>query len=160
MSTTLQTPFGTANLDSNGYYHITSRKEGNHGKYLHRLIFEDFYKIILPDNIFIHHNDENPLNNNIWNLIPLTKKEHNMLHNTAEKHPFFNKSHKLSSMIKRSKYNNTTGYFRVSKIGNYYSYQYIDNNGKRRKLSSKSIQELKKKVLENNLLWIKLEDIK
>ena len=46
------TKFGTAKI-YRGYYIITSRKEGNHGKFLHRLIFEDFYKIKLPKHIII-----------------------------------------------------------------------------------------------------------
>ena len=73
------TKFGTAKI-YRGYYIITSRKEGNHGKFLHRLIFEDFYKIKLPKHIIIHHNNENKLDNNIWNLIPMSKEEHSLLH--------------------------------------------------------------------------------
>lgn len=38
----LHTKFGTAKLDEY-YYRITSTKEDNHNKYLHRLIFENFY---------------------------------------------------------------------------------------------------------------------
>lgn len=43
MSEILHTKFGNAKID-NGYYRITSWKEGNNGKLLHRLIWEDFWK--------------------------------------------------------------------------------------------------------------------
>ena len=82
----MKTKFGNANINSEGYYVITSTKEGNHGKKLHRLIFEDFYQSSLPENIVIHHEDENKLNNNIWNLVCMTKEEHTILHSTGRKH--------------------------------------------------------------------------
>ena len=51
---------------------------------LHRLIFEDFYNIKLdeefPDGVVIHHEDKNKLNNNMWNLIPMTNSDHWMIH--------------------------------------------------------------------------------
>ena len=73
MSTTIQTKYGTARISRDGYFRIISGKEGNYGKHLHRLIFEDFYKIKLPKHIQIHHDDGDKLNNNIWNLIPLSR---------------------------------------------------------------------------------------
>ena len=39
----IDTKFGKATI-LNGYYRITSTKEGNNNKSLHRLIFEDFYQ--------------------------------------------------------------------------------------------------------------------
>jgi len=80
MSTTIKTKYGTAVIGNNGYYRINTTSEGNFNKLLHRLIFEDFYKIKLPENIVIHHDDGNKLNNEIWNLIPMTKAEHTRLH--------------------------------------------------------------------------------
>ena len=79
----MKTKFGNARFDGR-YMRISSRKEGNEGKMLHRLVFEDFYNITLPSNIVIHHNDENPLNNEIWNLIPMTPEEHNTLHHKGK----------------------------------------------------------------------------
>lgn len=75
----IKTKFGNASISA-GYYRITSQKEGNLGKLLHRLIFEDFYKIKLPKGIVIHHEDGDKLNNNIWNLVPMTVSEHISLH--------------------------------------------------------------------------------
>lgn len=87
----LHTKFGNAHLD-NGYYRIITRKEGNHHKSLHRLIYEDFWGIKLPKTIHIHHNDENKLNNCICNLKALTISEHSSLHNTGENNPSYGKT--------------------------------------------------------------------
>lgn len=87
----LNSKWGKAKIYSNGYYWITSRKEGNNSKLLHRLIFEEFYGKI-PDGCHIHHKDGNTLNNCIMNLQLLTKREHISLHNKkriGEKHPDF-----------------------------------------------------------------------
>ena len=81
----IATKFGSAYVDPQGYLRISSIKEGNHNKLVHRLVFEDFYKIKLPSNIIIHHLDGNKQNNEIWNLIPLTNEEHSRLHHTGVK---------------------------------------------------------------------------
>lgn len=77
----MQTKYGSAHLNKDGYYEITSKLEGNFHKLVHRLVFEEFYKIKLSPNIIIHHDDGDKTNNKIWNLIPLTKAEHTALHN-------------------------------------------------------------------------------
>ena len=81
----IHTKFGNAKLDSKGYYRISSKKEGNHGKMLHRLIFEDFYQTKLPEHVVVHHNNFNPSCNEIWNLVPMTRGEHSALHHTGMK---------------------------------------------------------------------------
>lgn len=90
MSTTIQTKYGTAKLNPNGYYWITSGKEGNNRKLLHRLIFEEYYNISLdeefPEGVYIHHLDENKTNNEIWNLVPMSPSEHTTLHNIGKTH--------------------------------------------------------------------------
>lgn len=87
----IQTEFGTAKINHKGYYQITSAKEGHHRKLLHRLIFEKFYNIKLdeefPNGIIIHHEDENKTNNEIWNLIPMTREEHQKIHNIGKSMP-------------------------------------------------------------------------
>lgn len=81
----MMTKFGNAKVDK-GYYRISSGKEGNHGKLLHRLIFEDYYGItILPGNI-VHHKDGDKLNNHIDNLEIMDGKKHISYHNTGRKH--------------------------------------------------------------------------
>ena len=80
----IQTKFGTANINkSTGYYRITSSKEGNLFKSLHRLIYEEYYGAI-PKGYVIHHKDGNKTNNNITNLELLTHTQHASLHNKKE----------------------------------------------------------------------------
>jgi len=80
----LETKFGTAKIGQNGYYKISSGKEGNGGKFLHRLIVEDFYNTTLPDDWVVHHDDGDRTNNEIWNLIPMPRSEHASMHNKGK----------------------------------------------------------------------------
>lgn len=139
------TKFGSAYVDSQGYLRVSSMKEGNHNKLVHRLMFEDFYQIKLPKHIHIHHEDGNKLNNEIWNLVPLTNSEHSFLHHkgaifTEERCKNISdakKGHKHSEeakqkmkiaklgksqpkqmMVNRSKSRNKIGLFRVYKSQN------------------------------------------
>ena len=136
----VKTEFGTAYESSGGYLVISSVKEGNLNKYVHRLVFEKFYNIKLPSDIHIHHEDGNKLNNEIWNLVPMTNKEHSTMHHVGVKfseerckniseskkgYKFSEESKQkmrdaklgttqsLDTMIARSKSNTSTGIFRV-----------------------------------------------
>ena len=141
----VKTKFGTAYKDYHGYMRISSVKEGNHNKLVHRLVFEDFYKIKLPSDVIIHHNDGDRTNNEIWNLIPLTNEEHSRMHHTGAvfteercrriseaKKGFkyseeskqkmrdakIGKKQTLDTMIARGKTSNKLGLFRVFKAQN------------------------------------------
>ena len=156
----MKTIFGNAKIDD-GYYMITSRKEGYHGKFLHRLIFEKEYGEI-PKGFVIHHKDGNKLNNCIGNLELMTHKSHSKLHNTGENNPMFKIKHPLKTMKKMSEKQNTTGYFRVYKSkekqykqGFIYVYQYFDENKKRKRIKSTSLSKLENKVKSKKLEWIK-----
>ena len=85
---TLHTKFGNARLRPDGYYHITSRKEGNNKKALHRVIFEDFYGPI-PEGYHVHHKDGNSQNNCILNLKLMKSSEHLSLHSKGENNNFY-----------------------------------------------------------------------
>jgi len=76
---TIKTKFGNAKIE-NGYYRIISKKEGNKGKLLHRLIWEDFYGKPIPNGYSIHHKDGNPLCNEIWNLQCCEHSKHMRFH--------------------------------------------------------------------------------
>lgn len=80
----IKTKFGVAKIisTSDGYkrYLITSRKEGNKGKLLHRLIWEDFYNTEVPKGYTIHHKNGNSLDNCILNLQLMRDKDHRVLH--------------------------------------------------------------------------------
>ena len=212
MSKELITKFGTVKENRDGHYVITSRKEGNKNKYLHRLVWEDFYGRPIPKGYSIHHLNSNKKDNRIQNLQCCDKRNHSRFHgknlsdearlkikigntgkvlpfetrekiskaNTGKKrseetrkkmrenHARYWKGKKFSDevKVKMSESNNTTGYYRVyihknSKLkqGFSYVYQYYDDDGKRRNLSSVSIDKLKEKVLAKGLEWIEMENI-
>lgn len=148
-SKTLHTKYGNVNINNyDGYYRVTSSKEGNHSKRWHRLIFEDFYGKI-PNNCIIHHKDNNKKNNCIMNLQIMTQNEHCKDHNGLN--------------IK-----NTTGYYRVQRWINdsynqgfmwVYQARYKDENGKKvRKIISRTdLESLKKEVIKQGLEWKKVD---
>ena len=155
----LHTKFGNAKIQPNGYYVITSVKEGNYAKKLHRLVFEDFYNITLPPNIIIHHEDGDKLNNEIWNLVPMTAQEHTILHCKGKE---LSQEHKDNVSLGVSKSRNTSGYFRVCKHkeerlpnGFVWKYRY-SRNKKRISITGNTIEELKEKVLSQGLEWREL----
>ena len=166
---TLHTKWGTARVNNHGYYHITSKKEGNCNKILHRLIWEDFWGVKLPTEIHIHHKDRNKLNNCILNLEAMHSTEHLKLHNTGENNSMFNKKHSEDILekisINRSESTNTTGYYRVYKHkhnrciqGFLYRYAYFTEDKTRKYISSVDIDTLKEKVLAKGLPWLELSD--
>ncbi len=66
-------------VDKKGYavVHIGS----NHYQRQHRLVMERYLGRKLKVYEVVHHKDRNKLNNNIDNLVLMTKKEHDKLHN-------------------------------------------------------------------------------
>lgn len=86
-----KTIWGTAKPNTKGYYVITSAKEGNCGKFLHRLIWESVWGE-LPKNWVVHHLDEQKNNNCILNLFGMPKDKHVSLHFKGEKHPMYGKT--------------------------------------------------------------------
>lgn len=163
-STQLNTKYGVARLDNDGYYWITSRKEGNHCKYLHRLIWEDFYGFEIPKGYHIHHKNSIKTDNCILNLQLLPEYEHYLTHNYGENSWWNGKNHSKETKLRMSKSKNTTGYYRVTKLNtNKYSqgfcwaYQYRDKSDKFRRIKAKTIDTLKKRVIDRNLEWVKLD---
>lgn len=135
MNSVLNTPWGVAKI-INGYYEITSSKEGYNGKKLHRLIWERVHGRKIPEGYEIHHKDNNKLNNCIHNLLLVTSSEHSGV------------------------YHNTTGFFRVSKCqsikhsqGYYFAYQYKNNDNKLQRIISTDLDVLYSKVLDSGLPW-------
>lgn len=162
--------WGTSKTNNYGYHQIKSGKEGHHGKLLHRLIFEDYYNINLeeefPNGVHIHHQDENKLNNEIWNLIPMSPSEHSSLHNKGKNHPLFGNHHSEKTCMKMSKTRNSSRVYRVSKRndnhckqGFIWTYEYYDENNNRKAITSVDLDKLKEKVLAKGLEWIKLDEV-
>lgn len=102
MNKTLNTKWGRAKVNSHGYYEITTSKEGNYGKLLHRLIFEDFYGVKIPKGYVIHHIDLNKLNNDIRNLQCVLEKNHIRFHMSGNKNRC-NKHHTDETKVKIGK---------------------------------------------------------
>lgn len=143
MKQTIKTKFGSASINSNGYYQIKSKFEGNRGKLLHRLIYEDFWGVNLPSQISIHHKNTNKLDNCILNLEAMTVSEHQKLHHEGdnnifkgttlskehkqkisnsmkgmfkgENHPMFGKKHKKKVGLHQSKITTSSGVYNVHK---------------------------------------------
>ena len=130
----IKTKFGTATINSDGYYEISSVKEGNHDKILHRLIYEDFYNVKLSSNVHVHHHNRNKLDNCVFNLRALPAKDHARLHHTGLK---------LS--------------LETCKQGFIYNYQYYKEDGTRKKIKSVDINKLKDKVISKGLAWIEFK---
>ena len=157
----INTKFGKATISQSGHYVISSRKEGNHQKTLHRLIFEDFYNINLEkefpnQKIIVHHIDGNKLNNDISNLDIMEWGEHTALHKTGTA----GKTHTECAKQKMSKMKNTTGFYRVIKEksksftqGFRWAYQYYVAPNNRKTIASVDLNKLMKKVIDNGAIW-------
>lgn len=83
----------TGSNNPNYHEETISYYENNGFKYqrikLHNMFDDKYFNIIdgqyyLKPEVNIHHKDENTLNNNISNLIPLTMSEHRKLHNSTK----------------------------------------------------------------------------
>ena len=150
--TKIKTKFGNATICNDGYYHITSRKEGNNGKKLSRLVFEDFYNITLPTNIHIHHVDGNRTNDNIWNLIPMRIEEHSSHHHKG-------REYSDDFKINISKTKNNTGFFRVLRVTTsetFMGYKWMykaKHHEENTVITSVSLLDLKEKVLSKGFRW-------
>lgn len=160
----INTKYGIATLDKDGYYWITSRKEGNHHKFLHRLIWEDFYGFKIPKGFHIHHKNKIKTDNCILNLQLIREYEHSLIHNFGVNNYWYGKSHSNETKVKMSKSKNTTGFYRVTKLkskkysqGFCWAYQWKDELGRFRRIKAKTIESLKRRVMSRNLDWIKLE---
>lgn len=97
----LNTKWGTIKLNNEGYYQVTSRKEGYPGKLWHRLIYEEFYGEI-PERYIIHHKNGNKQDNCILNLQLMGHSEHNRLHMVGENNPNYNRIFSDETRIKMS----------------------------------------------------------
>ena len=151
----LHTKWGIATVYETGMHYVLKGKKYN-GKFLHVLIWENFYKCKKPKGFVIHHKNNNPLDNCILNLQLMRVTDHIRLHKTNSKRAPFS----LKWIQNISKSMSTSGYFRVckdknknAKQGFNWCYQYVDENGKKRKIRRTSLKELEKVVKSKGLEW-------
>ena len=131
---------------------------------MHRLVYEDHHNCTLLPDTDIHHIDGDKLNNDIDNLQAISHSDHSREHMLGEKNPMKNKTHTQEDMVRMSAMKSNSGYFRVSKSidkdmkqGFAWRYQYYED-GKRKRIQRKTIQELEKAVKDKDLLWIKFSE--
>lgn len=150
-SETLHTQWGIARKRNDGYYYISSSKQGFNNKLLHRLVFEYFYGEI-PKCFHIHHKDGNCANNCILNLQLLHHSEHSIITHTGRKN-------KEETLLKMSNCKNNTGYFRVSKHKNKqlnqgFNWRYAwYEDGKKKDICKVNLKDLEKEVKNRGLEW-------
>ena len=144
MNTYLKTKFGVAQIDSKGYYRITSGKEGNNNKFLHRLIFESFYGFKIPKNYIIHHKNGNKTDNCILNLQLMHISLHGKLHNIGKK-----LSEKTKEKISNSRKGKTLSEKTKKKVATNHARYW---KGKNR--SKKTIEKISKKQTTTGILRV------
>ena len=167
MTEILKTKYGKCTLNRDSYFKINTGK--NNGKLLHRVIFEDFYNIKLdeefPKGVHIHHIDGNRTNNEIWNLEPISIKEHQRMHQLGKQ----NNCYGVCSQRRKeniSKARTVTGFFRVyKKKNNIYKqgfswcYHYYKDSAKRQThITSVDLLKLKQKILAKGLDWFIIDE--
>lgn len=170
-----KTIFGNVRLDKSNHYYISSRKEKNRGKFLHRLIYEHYHDVKIPKGMQIHHKNNNPLDNHVNNLEMLSQSKHMRHHannmskehrekisksKMGEKNAMYGKPHSKEHRKKQSRAHTSTGFFHVHKSkdksykkGYKWSYEYMLSNGKSKVITRASIFDLKKEVLKQGLEW-------
>jgi len=88
------------------YFFVVLRKNGKDKyKKVHILEFETFNDYKLKSDECVHHIDFIKENNYLENLMMMSKKEHNILHNKGENNPNFGKHHSEESKKKISENN-------------------------------------------------------
>ncbi len=83
---------------------------------------------------------------------------------SGKNNPNYGKKHSEANRLKMSEIKNSCGYYRVyknkdknCKQGYIYTYQYYDEDNKRRSISSIDIKKLENKVKKKGLKWIKFK---
>lgn len=142
MSSITKSKYGNIKLRNHGYYQVSSRKEGNHNKLLHRLIWEDHYQMKIPENYVIHHINENKLDNRIQNLQCVERLIHN-IHNS--KKTKLEECRKKMSKSQRGRKHSDESKMKIS----------LGNRGEkqgRSKLTENNIIKIKKLLNEGNMI--------
>ena len=144
------TEYGTAKIDSSGYYAVGAKK-------LHSLIYNDKYGISSNLSLQIHHIDGDKLNNDLINLIAVTPSEHGKLHHILNLSKLkLKKGVELLQII-----SNNSPYVYEKKGRYYYNFEYSyfwkEYNLKNEILSesafANSLNQLEHLVIVSGLYW-------
>lgn len=73
-------PYRYVYVGSQGYLVKGTYRNRSSKLYLHRIIYENYYHVVLTSNDIIHHVDGDKTNNAISNLIRMSRSEHIKLH--------------------------------------------------------------------------------
>ena len=90
----MNSKYGNVGINKAGYHIITSTKEGNLKKRLHRLIWEDWYGKPVPKGYVIHHINGDKTDNRIQNLQCVSNGNHIRFHHKGKKCKPFTEEHK------------------------------------------------------------------
>jgi hypothetical protein len=87
------------------FFIVLQKNRKDKYKKVHILVYETFNDYKLKSDECVHHIDFTKENNCLENLIVMSKKEHNLLHNKGENNPNFGKHHSKETKIKIGKNN-------------------------------------------------------
>lgn len=90
----MKSEYGNVGINKAGYHIITSAKEGNLKKRVHRLIWEDWYGKPVPKGYVIHHINGDKTDNRIQNLQCVESGVHTRFHHKGKKCKPFTEEHK------------------------------------------------------------------
>ena len=90
----MKSKYGNVGINKAGYHIITSTKEGNLKKRVHRLIWEDWYGKPVPKGYVIHHINGDKTDNRIQNLQCVSNGNHIRFHHKGKKCKPFTEEHK------------------------------------------------------------------
>lgn len=157
-------------LNTTGFYRVSKFKKRN--KLGYTFSYNDYPNNITLESLSIHELENKVISNGlIWKIT-----EEKLANQTRETNikdikrvslkPHGNVGRRWSAeeLIRFSKMNNTTGYYKVHKSENKklkmgYSFTYTHlENGKKKMLSSSNIVELEKKVKEHGFPWIIIDE--
>lgn len=155
MTQKIKTKFGNASLNWQNHYKITSIKEGNYGKFLHRLIYQDYYKVTVMDYAVVHHIDGNPLNNNITNLTLLSRSEHTKLHKKGKPQTQEHINNKIKNKTGIDKLYIQHKRLPIKEI--VFAYRFKSSNGNYKTITSLNLEKLYNKITSRGLDWIILD---
>lgn len=95
-------------LNNDGYYVVYVEEPENDLKYVtpfHRYVWEEHHQEKVPKGFVVHHKDCRKTNNNVDNLVVMSRKAHSKLHYELKKRRRMIAKRKRMALAKRNKKN-------------------------------------------------------